>query len=183
MLSEDMMRSQETHPVSTDNKSMISSFNDNERMMEIIAKNEQSLEDIKMLTSTKVEDQLKVFLIAQARNELMRVVKLTKFLDRVKERYMDKVSQGMEDDELTLKQYNDIINTITGLLSRSSDIIYKVLKDDSLTTILNTTIYQQNNVSQSNTSINMLRDPQSRERARNVIEKILYSTKDYGGVS
>lgn len=148
-------------------------------MMTQIAKNKQSLEDIKNLTSSKVTDQLKVFLISQARNELSRVVKLTKFLDRLESEYMDKVENAIESGSLTLRQYSDTIGLITDLLSRSNDIIYKVLRDDSLMTILNTTIYSTDGSTQVSSVVSSLKDAQSRERVRNVVQNILFATSNY----
>lgn len=148
-------------------------------MMTQIARNEQSLEDIKNLTSSKVTDQLKVFLISQARNELSRVVKLTKFLDRLESEYMNKVENAMESGSMTLRQYSDTIGLITDLLSRSNDIIYKVLRDDSLMTILNTTIYSTDGSTQVSSVVSSLKDAQSRERVRNVVQNILFATSNY----
>lgn len=148
-------------------------------MMIKVSNNEQSLEDIKHLTSSKITDQLKVFLVAQARNELSRVVKLTRFLDRLENEYLTKVQQKVEDNTMTLKQYSDTINLITGLLSRSNDIIYKVLKDDSLMTILNTTIYTSGDTTQVSSVVSSLKDAQSRERVRNVIQNVLMVTSNY----
>lgn len=148
-------------------------------MMTQIAHNDQTLDDIKNLTSSKVTDQLKVFLISQARNELKRVVKLTKFLDRLENDYISKVEKKMENSDLTLKQYSDTIYLVTDLLSRSNDIITKVLRDDSLTTILNTTIYHTNDTTQVSSVVSSLKDAQSREKVRNVIQNILISTSNY----
>ena len=146
--------------------------------MEKIANNEQTIDDIRLLTSSKITDQLKVFLIAQARNELSRVLKLTKFLDRVEDSFMDKVNEGMDANELTLKQYSDILEVITSLLSRSNEIINNVLGDDSLTTILNTTVYATE-YGQSTSVVTNLRDAQSRERVRKIIQQILNKTSEY----
>lgn len=145
-------------------------------MMQTISKDEQSFDDIKNLTSSKVTDQLKVFLVSQARNELSRVVKLTKFLDKLENNYIKKVDQAMDDDSLTLKQYSDVIGLIVDLLSRSNEIIYKVLRDDSLMTILNTTIYSTDSTTQVTSAISSLRSPQSREKVRSVIQNILDTT-------
>lgn len=153
--------------------------NPNLEMMTTISNNDQSLEDIKNLTSSKVTDQLKVFLISQARNELSRIVKLTKFLDKLESQYMSKVDKAMEEDKLTLQQYANVISLITDLLARSNEIVYKVLKDDSLMTILNTTIYTTSDTTQVSSVVSTLKDPQSRERVRNVIQNILLTTKNY----
>lgn len=158
-----------------ENDSEVSNF----KMMEKISENRQSLEDIKNLTSSKVTDQLKVFLVSQARNELRRVVKLTEFLDRLEDQYIDKVNESVSFDDLTLKQYGEVIGLITDLLARSNDIIYKVLRDDSLMTILNTTIYTDVGSSQVSSVVSSLKDAQSRERVRNVIQTILLTTSNY----
>lgn len=162
------------------NEDLVQTYKENIGMMKTIAGNCQSLDDIKMLTSSKVQDQLKVFLVAQARNELNRVIKLTEFLDKLESSFMTKANQYMMDDSLTLKQYSDIISVITSLLSRSNDIIYGVLKDDSLMTILNTTIYSSDNGETTTTSVAaQLKDPQSRERVRAVISQIIYKAENY----
>ena len=151
----------------------------NQEMMQKIANNDQTLTDVKMLTSSKITDQLKVFLVAQARNELMRVIKLTQFLDRVENNFMSTVDDAMMEGSLTLKQYSDIIGVTTSLLARSNDLIMKAIKDDSLTTILNTTVYTSDSTS-ATTSISCLKDAQSRERTRVVIQQILDRTSQYG---
>lgn len=145
----------------------------------MIAANQQSLEDIKSLTSSKVNDQLKVFLIAQARNELSRVVKLTQFLDTIESKFMNAVQDAAYNDELDIKQYSDIINSIVTLLQRSNDIVTKILRDDSLTTILNTTVYTNDSTTTTTSVVANLKDPQSRERVRSVIQNILIKTNEY----
>lgn len=148
-------------------------------MMKTIACNNQSLEDIKSLTSSKVTDQLKVFLVSQARNELVRVIKLTEFLDTLESKFMDKANEAMMEDSLTLKQYGDLISIITGLLARSHEIVSKVLKDDSLMTILNTTIYANDSGTTQVTSVSMLQDAQSRERVRSMLQTIIHAADNY----
>lgn len=159
----------------------IQPHNPNMDMMEKIANDEQTFQDIKLLTSTKVTDQLKVFLVSQARNELSRVIKLTNFLDKIENGYLNKIDKLMKDDEISLKQYGEIVETITTLLGRSNSIISNILKDDSLTTILNTTIYTNTdtNGGQGVSVVSQLKDPQSREKVRNVINQILYKTENY----
>lgn len=149
-------------------------YEDNLQMMETISQDCQSYQDIKNLTSSRITDQLKVFLVSQARNELTRVVKLTKFLDKLESSFISKADKAMTEGSLSLKQYSDVINLTTSLLARSNDIIYKVLRDDSLMTILNTTIYTTTGTtSQVTTATSCLKDAQSRERVRAVIQNIL----------
>lgn len=152
-------------------------------LMEKIAGDHHDLNDLQLLTSSKVTDQLKVFLVAQARNELQKIIQLTKFLDKLEENLMIKVGDAITQDKLSLKQYSDIIETIQTLLERSNSIISEVLKDDSLTTITSTTIYQSSGNSTQTMSItSRLQDAQSRERVRNVLQKILNQTENYNPI-
>lgn len=166
------------------NNSQITPINNqlsNIDMMEKIANDQQELADIQLLTSNRVTDQLKVFLISQARNELTRVLKLTRFLDRLENNFINKVDDAMVNNNLTLRQYNEIITMITNLLSKSNEIITSILKDDSLTMILNTTVYNDtsNNQSYSTSVVSQLKDAQSREKVRMVIQQVLEKTKHY----
>ena len=148
-------------------------------LLSLIATNNQTFDDIKMLTSSKVNDQLKVFLIAQARNELTRVIKLTKFLDVLENNFISTVTDSINDDEVDIKTYSDVIEVITSLLQRSNDIISKILRDDSLTTILNTTVYTADSTTTTTSVVANLKDPSSRERVRSVIQNILLKTNDF----
>lgn len=155
--------------MSEDNK-LTPKENTNIELMSVLAEDKQTLEEVEALTSNKVQDQLKVFLIAQARNELTRVVKLTKFLDRLENSFIDEINSSLATNDLTLKQYGEIIEVITTLLTRSNEIISKVLKDDSLTMIL-TANYTEENTTTS--IVSQLKDPHARERVRSVIQSIL----------
>lgn len=149
-------------------------------LMKKIADNHQTLDDIQLLTSSKVTDQLKVFLVAQARNELQKIIQLTEFLDKLENNLIKKVDDAIAKDSLSLKQYSEVIELIKTLLERSNAIISEVLKDDSLTTITSTTVYQSPTGSMQTMSItSRLQDAQSRERVRNVLQQILNKTQNY----
>ena len=147
-------------------------------MMTLIAEDKQTFEEVKLLTSNRVTDQIKVFLVAEARNELSRVVKLTKFLDRLEDSFISKADKAMGSGSLTLKQYGSIIDSITTLLSRSNEIIYRVLKDDSLMTVLNTTIYASKDAT-TTSIVTQLKDAQSRERVRLVLQQVINKSNEY----
>lgn len=119
------------------------------------------------------ENQIKLFLLAQAKRELKRVVALTDFMDKVELNYINKVNSEMDNDNLDLKEYSGIINTITSLINRSANIIQSVIKDDSITKLIfidNSTT----NINSVGTVINdmNLTDPGSRERVRRVVDEL-----------
>lgn len=165
--------------MSKKNKNSLSISKDpNYQMMQTIAYDKQTFDDIKALTSSQTKDQLKVFLVSQAKTELRRVLKLTMWLDKVEDNYMKKVEDAIDSDYLSLKEYENVINTIATLLMRSNDIISRVLNDDSLMTILNTTVYTDNTVTR-NTIVAQLNDPHSRERVRNILNQIIIKADNY----
>lgn len=163
-------QSQSSQPISTSNADL----------MKKIADGQQTFDEIQMLTSSTVTDQLKVFLVAQARNELQKIIQLTQFLDKLETNLMNKVDDAIATNSMSLRQYSDIIDVIKTLLERSNSIVSEVLKDDSLTTITSTTVYQApNGTTQTMSITSRLQDPQSRERVRNVLQQILAKTNTY----
>lgn len=163
-------QSQSSQPISVSNADL----------MKKIADGQQTFDEIQMLTSSTVTDQLKVFLVAQARNELQKIIQLTQFLDKLETNLMNKVDDAIATNSMSLRQYSDIIDVIKTLLERSNSIVSEVLKDDSLTTITSTTVYQApNGTTQTMSITSRLQDPQSRERVRNVLQQILAKTNTY----
>lgn len=148
-------------------------------MMKSIAEDTHTSEDVRLLASDRVTDQLKVFLVAQARNELKRIIRLTEVLDNLESSFIDKVNTSVSNDEVTLKQYGEIINLIVSLLTRSNEIVSSVLKDDSLT-IFNTTVFSNTVPGVGSQSIiTQLQDVHSREKVRLIIQKVLNRADDY----
>ena len=138
-------------------------------LMELISYDHINDEVVAELTDNdSTKNQIRLFLLAQAKRELMRTVKLMNFLNKVEDAYEDKVDMMM--NEMTLKQYQDVINTISVCLSRSNDIITSVLKDDTLANIL---IVNNDN---SNTTVNntlKLQTPESRDKVLKVVDGII----------
>lgn len=88
----------------------------------------------------KLLHRTKLFVIAQACNELNRVIKMTNFLDRLEERFLDTVSSKLEESPNNLQLITYAMETITESLNRSNQLITSVLKDDKLSSvIINTT--------------------------------------------
>lgn len=145
----------------------------NSELMKNIASGNYTNDDVSYLTEKdKSINQMKLFLLAQAKRELSRVIKLTEFLDKIESRYEKRV---MEDiDILPLKDFPTVIATITACLTRSNNIIQKVLNDDSLTQLVfidnstNKTIGAIGAANQLN-----LDSPDSRDRVNKVVRNML----------
>lgn len=100
-------------------------------------------------TSEQTKNQISMFLMAQAKNELNRIVKLVTFLDEVEAKYMDTAQELMTQypDNLTLVQ--NIMETLEKSINRSNELLTQLLKDDKLNRYV---IPQNSENSEENTS-------------------------------
>lgn len=149
-------------------------MSENKDLMQTIAEgniNDYS-QELNQLDTTK--EQIKLFLLAEARNNLIRIVKMTNFLNSVEDKFQEKVTKSMENDAIPMEYYSEIISTIMISLQRSSEIVSKVLKDDTLTNLIlidNSTAINSNNGSNSVSSI--LASTDSRDRVSKAVQKVL----------
>jgi hypothetical protein len=92
------------------------------------------------VSGEKLINKTKLFLVAQAANELNRVIKLTNLLDKLENRFIDTVNDRLETNPDNLALITSAMETITESLNRSNALITQVLKDDKLSSIIiNTT--------------------------------------------
>lgn len=90
--------------------------------------------------SDKLISKAKLFIVAQACNELNRVIKMTNFLDTLEEKFMDTVNSKLEENPQNLQLITYAMETITESLNRSNNLITQILKDEKLASvIINTT--------------------------------------------
>lgn len=87
-------------------------------------------------------NQAKMFLVAQAKNEMRRIVKLTTFLDSVEDRFMETANLLMQEYPDNLEIVQSTIETLMKCINRSNDLITAIVKDDKL----NSFVFQNNDV-------------------------------------
>lgn len=123
----------------------------------------------------KSVNQMKLFLLAQAKRELNRVIKLTEFLNKIEEKYENRVMT--EIDEIPLKDFPVVISTITACLSRSNNIIQRVLGDDTLTQL----VVIDNSVNKTIGTSNQLNldTPDSRDRVNKIVRNVINVIDNY----
>lgn len=126
-----------------------------------------------LIAKDKTTNQMKLFILVQAKRELQRVIKLYNFLTKVEDTYMNKVEEDI--DNFSLKQYADIMYTINQSLARADSVIKSVIKDDELSNIL---IYNDNSINTTNNiigakSVQGLESPESRDRVIKAVNNIL----------
>ena len=126
-----------------------------------------------------------IYLIANAKSELNRILKYMRLLEQVEEKYIDKVMRESDDYPLTLM--HDILGFITSSIDRSNAIITSIIKANpempqnvqlsiganSTVTINNIKTDSINNIHSSD-GISQLNSAQ-RERIRNYISSITKS--------
>jgi len=118
----------------------------------------------------KTKDELKVFLVAQARRELERVVTMTQLLDSVEDKYQEAVNKFMYDNpDKVMFIAPSIMETILTSLQRSNDLIKQVLGNDKLFDVL---VLDQSKTVTVNVAEN-LSDARSRSRVISGVSKII----------
>lgn len=123
-----------------------------------------------------------IYLIANAKSELKRILKYMKLLEQVEEKYIDKVMRESDDYPLTLM--HDILGFITTSIDRSNAIITSIIKANpempqnvQLSVGANSTVTINNiktdnvNAIHAGDGISQLNSAQ-RERIRNYISSI-----------
>ena len=117
----------------------------------------------------KLLNKTKLFLVAQAHNELNRVIKMTNLLDKIEAKFIDAIEDRIEQTPDNLQLLTYAMETISNSLTRSNQIITQVLKDDKLAAIvLNTT----NIITPDGNSATII-DADSRDEVRNLAASLL----------
>ena len=114
-------------------------------------------------------DRTKLFLVTQACNELNRVIRMTEFLDKLENKFMEVVNDKLEQSPENLQLITYAMETITESLNRSNQIITQVIKDEKLSSIIiNTT-----NVITADGNSSTIMDINSRDTVRNMASSLL----------
>ena len=111
----------------------------------------------------KLLNKTKMFLIAQACNELNRVIKMTNLLETIENKFVDAISEKLDENPHNLQLITFAMETISNSLARSNQLITQVLKDDKLSAII---INTNNIITPDGTSATVL-SMDSRDAIRN----------------
>lgn len=111
----------------------------------------------------KLLNKTKMFLIAQACNELNRVIKMTNLLESIEAKFIDAISEKLDENPQNLQLITFAMETISNSLARSNQLITQVLKDDKLSAI----IINTNNIVTPDGSTATVLSMDSRDAIRN----------------
>ena len=131
--------------------------------MHLIASNQTS--EIALGQSSDSVNQIKLFLVAQAKNELRRIVKLTNYLDTVENQFIETSAMLMSEYPDNLSIISEVMKSLTACINRSNELITQVVSDDKL----NSYMFNQEMMSTNKSSISL----ESRNKIRSMASKML----------
>lgn len=117
--------------------------------MRLLAEGQMHSSQIAELNGKDAENQAKLFLVAQARSELQRILRLTQFLDSIEEKFMKSVNKQLIEQPDNINLILTAMDITTQSLKRSNELVTSVLKDDSLQTLVVNTVNLAPGVEQS----------------------------------
>ena len=121
----------------------------------------------------------KLFVIAQARNNLNRIIKLTNFLEKLEDKFIDAVSNRLENEPESISMISLAMETISKCLSDANETVTQVLKDDRLQNlVINTT----NIITPDGQSATVV-DADSRDAIRNLAGSLLSQLSKFAETS
>lgn len=132
-----------------------------------------SIANCEDLTSNEIEtsdvslNKFKLFLVAQAKNELRRIVKLTNFLDQVEDNFINTANDLMAEYPDNIDLISETMKTLMACINRSNDLISAVMSDDKL----NSFVFNINTGDSQNDKFGL--DIDSRTRVRDSANKLL----------
>lgn len=124
--------SEETSPVIKDESPL--------EMMQNIANSDFTDAVHELTNSNAVKNQMKLFLIAECKRELHKVVKYAEMLDVIETRFQDRFINNI--NEIPDNQLPQLMQLMMGCIDRSNNMINSILKDEE---VLNLLIVQNNN--------------------------------------
>ena len=143
---------------------------DQAMMIQLATSNDSKL-IVDDLMSQDIPTQLRAFTILKARNELLRIIKISDTLRKLEDSYL---ARAVEDrNGMDLKSFAKVIETASGILKRSMDLVYNVINDKELKLV----IEQTNNIYNDNRSqtavISPIQNQEAREKLRNIATRLL----------
>lgn len=107
-------------------------------MMKQLANNDENAQI--EISSDFLLDRTKLFLVAQARNSLNRIIKLTSFLEKLEDKFIEAVAGRLDDEPDNVTMIALSMETISKLLQDANNTVLQIVKDEKLQQIvINTT--------------------------------------------
>lgn len=151
-------------PTNTEISTEVSPIRTSKQLAEYLSNGESIQSEIKAVQST--QSDMKSYLSLYARSQLMRIEKLTDYLNQMEDKMMNDISTYDPD------QFMQAMRLLQDSLSSALDLLKTVSTDDKYLNIL----YQETNnfISQGH-QVNIGLPRESRDKLRSLIETVLTS--------
>lgn len=116
-------------------------------------------------TSNEAVNQFKVFLVAQAKNELRRIVKLTQYLDKVEDQFITVTTDLISEYPDNMTIVSETMKALTACINRSNELISQVVSNEKL----NSFVFDTHNSEINNSGLSL----ESRNKVRDLAVKLL----------
>lgn len=132
--------------------------------------------DLTQINTEETKEQLKVFLLAEAKTQLNVCIKLINVLDMLQDKYSEKIVEYIadNDDETAIEYLPKMITNITKQLANANEIINTVMSNEDIKNLM--VINQDNrqiNIGEGEDAVRTaIEDPVSREKVRETVSKI-----------
>lgn len=135
----------------------------------------------------KDKNQIRLFILASAKRELERVVKLTDLLDEMQDKYIESVRTVMGNADMNQAAFMlpQVLDTIMKCIDRSNKAISQIAGDEKLMNLLyidtKTIMKNEDVVERSSRGAAILDTPLARDKVRSAIEIISKLTSENNG--
>lgn len=148
--------------------------------MKDIVDNKDYLPDSESVNTTR--NQMKLFILAQARSQLSKVLELNTKLDKWIDKYTEKADERMSSEDVTPEEISVYMKQIMELIDRSNSMIKSVIGDEKLINLMY--LDMSNNVTNNNggsviTTSEIDSSPVSRNKIRTAVSSIIGAIDSY----
>lgn len=147
-------------------------------VMKEIANNNTNNDEVSTFVDSKLsENQMKMFVIAQAKRELQKVIKFSEMLDKVQDRFEERIVNNLVD--VPDYELPKIMSMLMGCIDRSNSLINSVIKDKDLLQLFvidnskNLTVNNEIGNVENNIDPAGMMDAASRRKVLNAVKYVL----------
>lgn len=121
------------------------------------------------LSAEMLVDRSKLFLVAQARNSLNRIIKLTEFLEKLEDKFITAVSERLDNEPDNITLISLSMETLSKLLQDANNTVTQIIKDDKIQQVV---ISNTNIITPDGNSATII-DADTRDNVRNYAASLL----------
>lgn len=149
-------------------------MSDNSLVQMIASSDPNQIEELtnnKEISSAK--SQMKMFIIAQAKLQLQKIIDLNDKLDSWISVYTKRVDEEMNNPNITPDRIAQYMTQMTDMIDRSFNMIKEVVSDEKLLNLMCVNVSNTTTNINSNDSSNIQIDSRSRARIRDAVNLVL----------